>query len=74
MPAPLWWRPQTTIDLNHLRPGTNYRAATTAHGSVVGEYLGIEVAYDVWSILLRTGSGTVSIPVYDLVSVRPEAA
>ncbi len=47
--------------------------ATTRTGHVsVGEYLGIEVAYDVWCILLRGEAGTESIPTRDLTLVETQ--
>jgi len=58
------------IDLNHLRRGHTYRASTRAGATTVGEYLGIEVAYDVWCVLLRGAGGTVSIPMTDLEFVE----
>ena len=74
MSAPLWSRPKATIDLSHLRRGRSYRATTTDGSVIVGEYLGIEVAWDEWSILLRNAGGTEAIVVHELVSVLPEAA
>lgn len=60
-------RPQTAAnDLNRLRRGHTYRAVTRAGNITIGEYLGIEVAYDVWCILLRTEVGTDSIPTCDV--------
>jgi hypothetical protein len=55
-------------DLNHLRWGVRYRAVT-ATGHATGEYLGIETAHGVWSILLRHERGTESIPVLRIESI-----
>ena len=64
-------RPHTAaIDLNNLRRGHMYRATTRTGQISVGEYLGIEVAYDVWCILLRGEAGTESIPTRDLSLVE----
>jgi hypothetical protein len=48
-------------NLNHLRWGVTYRAIT-ASGDATGEYLGVETAHGVWSILLHHDHGTESIP------------
>jgi hypothetical protein len=58
---------------NHLRCGETYRA-TTADAVVVGEYLGMEVPFGRWAILLRQRTGTESIPLDDVVSILPAAA
>lgn len=58
-----------TTDINHLRLGDNYEATTYDGRTVSGLYLGIEVAYDDFCILLRNSDGTTSIAVADLDSV-----
>lgn len=61
-------------DLTSLRHGRLYRA-TTCDGRVAeGEYLGIEVSYDDWAIMLRGDSGTASLALDHLTSLRPLAA
>ena len=55
-------------DLNHLRRGVTYRAVT-ATGHATGEYLGVETAHGVWSILLHHDRGTESIPFLRIVSI-----
>jgi hypothetical protein len=69
-------RERTTVDLNHLRHGRRYTATVRAGVAVTGDYLGIEVNYDEWCILLRTSDGTASIRTVDLTSVSmvPAAA
>ncbi len=57
-----------------LRPGTMYAATTTAGRTVVGEYLGIEVAHGEWAFLIHTSSGVASIPLAQIASVEPQAA
>ena len=49
-------------DLNHLRRGRIYRLITKAGATIDGEYLGIEVMYDDWCLLLRGTDETHSIP------------
>lgn len=56
-------------NLNHLTRGRTYRATTVA-GIAVGEYLGMESAHGDRAILLRHRTGTASISVCDLTSVR----
>lgn len=65
-------RHPTTLapDLNLLRRGSTYQA-TTAAGTTVGEYLGIEVPYGQRAILLRHADGTDSIAVGALTSITP---
>ena len=55
-------------DLNHLRWGVTYRAVT-ATGNATGEYLGVETAHGVRSILLHHDRGTESIPFLRIVSI-----
>lgn len=57
-----------------LRPGTMYATTTTSGRSVVGEYLGIEVAHGEWAFLIHTSAGVVSIPLATVASVVPTAA
>jgi hypothetical protein len=63
---------RSRANLNHLRRGTIY-IATTATGSVVGEYLGMEAPYGVRAVLLRDVAGTVSIDHGDIISIEPAA-
>lgn len=58
-----------TIDINHLEIGGTYQATTEAGRTAQGEYLGIEVEYDDWKIILRSVEGSESIPVHNLASV-----
>lgn len=66
-------RSRAQLNLNHLRRGATYRA-TTAAGTAVGEYLGMEAQYGARSILLRHAAGTDSIDRRDLMSIVPVAA
>ncbi len=66
-------RSRAPTDLNHLQRGSHYRA-TTGHGSIDGEYLGVETPFGDRAILLRRAVGTVSIAIGDLTSIRPLAA
>lgn len=59
-------------NLNQLRRGSIYAARTHQRG-VRGEYLGMEMQYGERAILLRHGSGTDSIPLEELVSIRQAA-
>ena len=72
MTANILSRSTATISINHVRPGATYRAITHCGSIAVGEYLGIEVIYDDWRILLRHDGGTESIAVAELASVTPE--
>ena len=56
-------------NLNHLRRGGTY-LATTAAGTTVGEYLGMEAAYGERSVLLRNERGTASIYRNDILSIE----
>jgi len=67
-------RVAATIDINHLRIGDFYQATTQAGEISVGEYLGIEVTYGDWRIILRGRSCTGSIAVDALASVYGAAA
>lgn len=58
--------------LNQLRRGATY-VAHTPHGRVAGEYLGMEMLYGEFAILLRGTDATESITVDDVVSIRPAA-
>ena len=58
----------THIDLNQLRTGNVYRARTS-HGTIVGEYLGIETSHGDWSILLRHRAGTESLGLDGVLAV-----
>ncbi len=60
-------------NLNNLRLGSIYRA-TTRDRTTAGEYLGMETPYGDRSILLRHRTGTESIALSDLTSIRPTAA
>ena len=55
---------------NQLRRGSTYRA-TTRFGIAVGEYLGMENPHGDRALLLRNYSGTASIPLRDVTSIRP---
>jgi hypothetical protein len=63
----------TRARFNHLRRGTTY-LATTDDAVVVGEYLGMEVPFGGWALLLRHETGTESIPLHDIVTIFPAAA
>lgn len=60
-------------NFNELERGTTY-LATTRNGTAVGQYLGMEVPYGDWAILLRHRTGTESIALNDITSIRPAAA
>ena len=60
-------------NLNNLHLGSIYRA-TTRHRTTAGEYLGMETPYGDRSILLRHRTGTESIALSDITSLRPTAA
>ncbi len=53
---------------NQLRRGATY-SAMTQQGISVGEYLGIEVSYGDWAILLRHGAATESISLREVTSI-----
>lgn len=65
---------QPLPELNSLRDGGVYRATTLDGLVAVGEYLGVEVTHGEWAIMLRSGSGTMSLPLHRLGSVLPMAA
>jgi hypothetical protein len=73
MPAQTITPLPTTLDLNHLRRGAVYRA-TTAHGSAIGEYLGMEVLYGDHAVLLRNSIGTESIYRDEILAIESIAA
>lgn len=62
----------TSNNLNHLRRGVTYRA-TTAGGTAVGEYLGMETPHGERAILLRDVGGTHSIALCDVTCIQPAA-
>lgn len=61
-------------DITSLRHGRLYRAETCDGRVAEGEYLGIEVSYDDWAIMLRGEAGTASLALDHLTSVSPLAA
>lgn len=63
-----------TIDLNHLEIGDTYEVTTELGRTTIGEYLGIEVAYDDWMIILRNADGSETIRVDQLSDVVDVAA
>lgn len=67
---------KTTIEtnLNQLVTGSTYRATTHGGHAIVGEYLGIEVPYGDWAILLRSSLGTESVTIDLIESLTAEAA
>lgn len=65
MPA----RNNTQTNLNHLRRGGTY-LATTANGTTVGEFLGMEAMYGERSVMLRNDRGTTSIWRGDILSIE----
>lgn len=73
MTAPTTPRSCAPSKLNHLRPGTTYRAVTR-HGIAVGEFLGLETSHGDRAILLRHPAGTTSIDLYDLTAIHAVAA
>lgn len=64
------------IDINHLSRGTTYVARAATGVVATGEYLGIEVAYGEWRILLRgvTGIQSIAIDLLDSIDAAPPAA
>ena len=73
MKAPHTSRASAPWNLNHLRLGATYRA-TTPHRTTAGEYLGMETPHGDRSILLRHRTGTESIALSDITSLRPIVA
>lgn len=67
-------RSGATISINHLRYGDTYEATTQTGFVSTGEYLGVEVAYDDWRILLRGQTDIHSIAIDQLESVLAAAA
>jgi hypothetical protein len=63
-------------DLNHLRRGHTYRITTTAGVVHAGEYLGIEVVYGDWCLLMKGVEQTASIPTHqvDQIEISLQAA
>jgi hypothetical protein len=66
-------RHYVTNDASNLRRGLLYRA-TTAGGSTIGEYLGMEAPHGDLAILLRAEAGTHSIELTNVTSIEPIAA
>ena len=64
----------TSARFNHLQCGATYQATTAGDGIIVGEYLGMEVPFGRWALLLRHQTGTESIPLRDIVTILPSAA
>jgi hypothetical protein len=64
----------TRSALDGLQRGLTYRATTTGDRVVIGEYLGIEVPFGAWAILLRHETGTESISLDDIIGIQPTAA
>lgn len=56
--------------LNLLSPGIICRAVTLDGRIVVGEYLGVEVPYGSWALLLRADTGTESLSVGSIESIQ----
>jgi len=73
MTAPKPWCADASTTINHLQRGTTYRA-TTRNGPAFGEYLGLEAPHGDRAILLRHATGTDSIPLGELTSIRSAAA
>lgn len=59
----------TQTNLNHLRRGGTY-LATTASGTTVGEFLGMEAMYGERSVMLRNDRGTASISRRAILSIE----
>ena len=57
------------INFNHLRRGYRY-LATTAAGTTLGEYLGMEAVFGERAVMLRNHEGTTSISRRDIVSIE----
>ena len=72
MQAPHTSQEGPALDLNHLERGRRYQA-TTRNSVAVGEYLGLEAPHGDRAILLKHGSGTASIAVADLETVKRAA-
>ncbi len=65
--------PDRTL-LSRLHRGATYRADTADNGVVVGEFLGVEVPFGRWAILLRHTTGTESVAIGDIITILPAAA
>lgn len=57
---------------NRLRRSGRYRI-TTPNGTATGEYLGMETPHGEPAILLRRSTGTESIPLHCITSIRDSA-
>ena len=66
-------RNDATSNLNHLRRGEIYLAATDS-GIAIGEYVGMEAPFGDRSIMLRNRAGTRSIALCDITAILPAAA
>ena len=66
-------RTGTSVDFNHLRRGTTYRA-TTLDGITVGEYLGMEHSHGDRAMLLRHRNGTESLMLHNVTSIEQAPA
>jgi hypothetical protein len=69
MTAPHTARHDTSPSFNHLRRSATYRITTT-RGTSSGEYLGMETPHGDRAILLRHMTGTESIPLREVTSIR----
>jgi hypothetical protein len=69
MTAPTTSDTDANWHLNQLERGATYRA-TTRYRSAIGEYLGLETLYGHRAILLRHRTGTESIELRDITSLR----
>lgn len=72
MEAPQPQQDAHVLHLNELRRGEVFHAATHA-GITIGEYLGMEAGHGERAILLRNETGTASIAVDAITSIRPAA-
>jgi hypothetical protein len=57
-------------DLNQLRRGREYRITTNAGIVYAGEYLGIEVIYGDWCLLMKGMDQTASIPTHNVERIE----
>lgn len=67
-------RNPVTINLNHLAIGDTYQVTTETGHTAIGEYLGIEVAYGDWMMILRNRGGSETILLEQLADVQDIAA
>lgn len=67
-------RNPVTINLNHLAIGDTYQVTTETGRTAIGEYLGIEVAYGDWMMILRNRDGSETIQLDQLAEVQDIAA